>query len=595
MSAITNPPKAARKPVAVITGVATRVEAIAAAVSVPNWIVFLAAIGLGSWALWLYSEADLTLAYGDAIAHLNIARGVVDSMTPSFSQLGGVWLPLPHLLMLPTIWNDTLWHTGLSGSIVSVLAFGLATAYLYRVIHALTQNGLAALLGSALFATNANLLYMQATPMAETLTIFLVLGATFHLLRWAQGGSLIHFVVSATFVLAATLTRYETWVLVPAGIAVVAVTSFQRHRSVSHVEGFTLAWGILACYGIFLWLLYNQVIFGDMLHFSSGPGAATSYAGLAEADGLLPTKYDPVASASVFGWTVIDNLGLPLVVASVAGSLLLLVSRVALPIKLAALLPLSLFVFHVASLTAGQSVVWSPHSFPKDFYNTRYGLLMLPAAVIAASYLAVGPFRGGRGSIGLLVLSAALLPQLLALPSMAGGITDTQNQVKALAKQDVASAWVDSNFPIMKGGQPVTLVEALIFDQDRVDMAAKWIGDYARDGKILISAQANHSAVLMFRSGLPLSRFISEGNKPYFSEELQSPGRYTRWIVYQPAEAMDAVRPVVEPAGPAGFRLVFEGGGFQVFERSDETATTPNSPSGWFSGSSFIPNSPGGW
>jgi hypothetical protein len=582
MSAITDL-KLTRKPLAVIAGLATRVEAIAAAASVPTWMVFLAATALGSWALWLYSDADLTLAYGDAIAHLNIARGVVDSVTPSFSQLGGVWLPLPHLLMLPIIWNDTLWHTGLSGSIVSVLAFGFATAYIYRSIQALTQNGLAALLGSALFATNANLLYMQATPMAETLTIFLVLGATFHLLRWAQGGSLIHFALSATFVLAATMTRYETWVLVPAGIAVVAVTSFKRHRSVSHVEGFTLAWGFLACYGIFLWLLYSQVIFGDMLYFSSGPGAATAYAGLTDANGLLPTKHDPVVSASVFGWIVIDNLGLPLVVASVAGSLLLLVSRVALPIKLAALLPFSLFVFHVASLTAGQSVVWSPHSFPNDFYNTRYGLLMLPAAVIAASYLAARPLRGGGGSIGLLVLGAALLPQLLALPSMAGGITDTQNQVKALEKQEVAGAWVDSNFPFLKEGQPVTLVEALIFDQGRVDTAAKWIGDYARDGKILISAQANHTATLMFRSGLPLSRFISEGNKPYFSEELQSPGRHTRWIVYQPEEALDSVRQLVKPNGPAGFRLVFESGGFQVFERSDETATTSNGLSGWFS------------
>ena len=102
-----------------------------------------------------------------------------------------------------------------------------------------------------------------------------------------------------------------------------AVTSYQRRRSVGDVEGFTLAWGILACYGVFLWLVYNQVIFGDMMYFSSGPGAATSYAGLAEADGLLPTKYDPYASASIFGWAVIDNLGLPLVIAGIAGGVLI--------------------------------------------------------------------------------------------------------------------------------------------------------------------------------------------------------------------------------------------------------------------------------
>ena len=575
MSAI-NSSKFARNQLAAMAGVATRAEAMAAAVTVPTWLVFLVATGLGTWALWLYSEANLTLAYGDAIAHLNTSRRMVDSVTPSFSQLGSVWLPLPHLLMLPTIWNDTLWHTGLSGSIVSVLAFGLSTAYIYRSIYALTQNGVGALLGSALFATNANLLFMQATPMAESLTIFLVLGATFHLLRWVQGGSLIHFMLSATFVIAATMTRYEDWILVPAGLAVVAVTSFHRHRSVGHVEGFTLAWGTLACYGVFLWFLYNQVIFGDMLYFSSGGGGATTYASLAEADGFLPTKHDPLVSTSVFGWAVIDNLGLPLVVASATGSVLLMVSRVPLPIKLVALLPFSLFVFHVVSLTAGQSVLWSPHSFPNDFYNSRYGLLILPAAVITAGYLASRQLR----SVGLLVLAAVLLPQLVALPFMAEGISDTQDRVEALEKREVAGAWVDSNFPIVKAGQPITIVEASIFDDEKVDAAANWIGDYARDGRILISAQANRTSILMFQSGLPLSRFISEGNKPYFSEELQSPGRHTRWIVYQPGEALDALRPLVEPAGPEGFQIVFEGGGFQVFERSDEVPTIKNIQSG---------------
>ena len=44
-----------------------------------------------------------TLYYGDAEAHLNLARRVVDSRTPGLSQIGPVWLPLPHLLMLPLV------------------------------------------------------------------------------------------------------------------------------------------------------------------------------------------------------------------------------------------------------------------------------------------------------------------------------------------------------------------------------------------------------------------------------------------------------------------------------------------------------------
>ncbi|MGH9651613.1 MAG: hypothetical protein ACRD3I_14240, partial [Terriglobales bacterium] len=41
---------------------------------------------------------DELLLYGDAVAHLNIARRVFDSRTPGLLQLGTVWLPLPHLL-----------------------------------------------------------------------------------------------------------------------------------------------------------------------------------------------------------------------------------------------------------------------------------------------------------------------------------------------------------------------------------------------------------------------------------------------------------------------------------------------------------------
>jgi len=43
------------------------------------------------------------LNYGDAVAHLHIARRVIDSRRPGLSELGSVWLPLPHLLMIPFV------------------------------------------------------------------------------------------------------------------------------------------------------------------------------------------------------------------------------------------------------------------------------------------------------------------------------------------------------------------------------------------------------------------------------------------------------------------------------------------------------------
>ena len=46
------------------------------------------------------------MLYGDAVAHINIARRVFDSRTPGLLQLGTVWLPLPHLLMIPFLISD---------------------------------------------------------------------------------------------------------------------------------------------------------------------------------------------------------------------------------------------------------------------------------------------------------------------------------------------------------------------------------------------------------------------------------------------------------------------------------------------------------
>ena len=50
--------------------------------------------------LVFYSNG-LGLAYNDARSHLDIGRRVVEGLKPGLAQLGSVWLPLPHILMIP--------------------------------------------------------------------------------------------------------------------------------------------------------------------------------------------------------------------------------------------------------------------------------------------------------------------------------------------------------------------------------------------------------------------------------------------------------------------------------------------------------------
>src|SRR6202142_2542913 len=82
-----------------------------------------------------YFQHNGLLLYGDAVAHINIARRVFDSRTPGLLQLGTVWLPLPHLLMIPFLLSDKAWQSGIGGSVPSMVAYALGSAGIFRLVR----------------------------------------------------------------------------------------------------------------------------------------------------------------------------------------------------------------------------------------------------------------------------------------------------------------------------------------------------------------------------------------------------------------------------------------------------------------------------
>ena len=82
-------------------------------------------------ALGFVGSRGYTLYYGDAEAHLNHARRIVDSRTPGPDELGNVWLPLPHLRMIPFVKNDALWRSGWAGAIPWGACFVLSGVLLF--------------------------------------------------------------------------------------------------------------------------------------------------------------------------------------------------------------------------------------------------------------------------------------------------------------------------------------------------------------------------------------------------------------------------------------------------------------------------------
>ncbi len=199
----------------------------------------LSALGLliGAGAALLYFQRGLTLSHYDAKAHLVVARRVLDSLTPEYSQIGAVWLPLPHLLNLLPVQIDWLYRTGLSGVAISVLSFALACYAIARLVLRVTGSRAAATVSVGMFALDPDVLYLQSTPMTEPLLFGLVLFSICLVYDWveaagrnlaeARGAHRARAKAGWVLVLAC-LTRYEAWMVTAALLVLATVALWRR-------------------------------------------------------------------------------------------------------------------------------------------------------------------------------------------------------------------------------------------------------------------------------------------------------------------------------------------------------------------------------
>ncbi len=118
-----------------------------------------------------YLQNKLGLAYNDARSHLDIGRRVVEGLKPGLAQLGSVWLPLTHFLMIPTIWIDFMWHSGLSGAIQSMFSFVATGLLIYLFLKNLRVGLFGRFFGVFIFVANINIFYLQSTAMTELLLL----------------------------------------------------------------------------------------------------------------------------------------------------------------------------------------------------------------------------------------------------------------------------------------------------------------------------------------------------------------------------------------------------------------------------------------
>ncbi len=441
----------------------------------------LAAVSVA--AAWWVFQQGFTLYYGDATAHVNIARRVLDSRTPGWYQIGTVWLPLPHVLMLPFVQNDEWWRNGLAGVIPSAAAYIAGGLFFYAAMRRAFASRAPAIVALAVLALNSNLLYLQSTPMTEPLFLAELAALLYFTVRFEETRSVGSVVGASLTAVAGALTRYEGWFLIPFVTLYFALKA--KRRRLLYAALFVT----VASLGPLYWLFHNWFWWGDALEFYHGPWSAKAIYERALAGGMAryPGDQDWATAWLQFREAARLCAGWPLAVLGLAGSAVALVKRAWWPVLLLSLPA----VFYVWSLHSGGTPIFVPHLWPNTYYNTRYGLAALPLLAFGSGALVAVLPAWVRPLSAAAVVLAGLSPWLLGADPQPW-ICWRESQVNSEARR----AWTKE--------------------------AAGFLRENYRPGTGIIHAFGDVTGVLQ-QAGIPLRESLHTGNVPHFDAAVSRP------------------------------------------------------------------------
>jgi len=503
-------------------------------------LVVLASCAAASLAATAWSwHNHAMLNYGDAVAHLHIARRVIDSHFPGPSQLGSVWLPLPHLLMIPFVAVYAWWANGIAGLIPSALAWMAACYGLYKLARRWLGPAPAAI-ALAFFALNPNLLYMQTTAMTEPLFVCEMVWTALWLVEWrasidaADGArrSARLLLLIALVLVAAVFTRYDGWIMALLAWTAVGIVLFLRGRLGS--PAFWLASAIVVAAPI-LWFRYNASVFGDWLDFARGPYSALAIELRTSGPGSGPPHpgwHNPWVSLLFFVkaaemTAAASAWGNKLLAVSVLGVVWawLTARRRAFAWTLILWLPVPFYAYSVAF---GSVPIFLPVWWPHSFYNTRYGLELLPA------------FALGVGFAPGLLLAAVRKFKPKAGPVLVG-------LMMAIVAVNTAEMLRERPLVYVEGTKNLESRQAFVVE---IPPMMRALLACRPGGEVLMNTSV-YPQIVAF-SGIPLRQTINEGDQLLYTNALAAPAEHAAVVL---AFAGDQIDSAVK-AHPAGLREV---------------------------------------
>jgi hypothetical protein len=316
-----------------------------------------------------------------------------------------------------------------------------------------------------------------------------------------------HLLLLGFLILAATLTRYDGWVL---GAAVWGVVVWQLWRTPAVLRlvlpGFAV-FTLLCLMGPLAWFWYCHTFAGDWLDFMRGPYSAKE----------IDRKTSPPGAHKYWGWhnpawslmlyartAQVDaaawETGWLVAAAALWGSWKAWHAR----LNRAWLLLWLPLPFYVYSISYGSVPIFIPQLYPHSFYNSRYGMEMLPAlAVLTAFALALLVERFGKA----------------------------QPLVERLA-QPLALALVAINLIVMLHEVPLVLKEAMVNSRTRLAIEEPLTQQLSMfmPGAPILMENSDHVGALQ-QAGIPLKQTIGPSDYYRWRAAMADPAASAAYVV----------------------------------------------------------------
>ncbi len=539
------PPSGVSKPPTRLGSYASPDRAPAKGRSVPGTLVIAIAAGvIGLIATFVVWRSGGLLLYNDAQTHLVIARRVLDSQNTGFQQLGTVWLPMPHILLLPFVAIFPLWQSGLAGGVLGSVCLAVSAAALWRISSRLGFGRPARLVTVAVFVLNPSILYLSTTALTEPVLIAALLSAVAGLSGWITArpsespGELAIFAGVPTAI--AVLSRYEGWAFVAAGAAFVIIASWRRWGSVSYTATLTLSFMAAPIAAAGWWITYNWVRYGDPLDFARGEySAAAQQAELADL-GLLPTKGNLGLAITTYNWNVQNVAGIAVVVIAGLGLLALLWTRGLSTLSLLVMVTGFVYPFAILGLWLGQTAIRNDVSLPLGTFNIRFGAPAVPVIALLVGVMVDAVARRGR-RLGHLCAAACLA---VILASAAWAVAAPDERMGVVREGNINAAGSQS-----------------------ADEAAVWLGQNYQGGFILIDDVANPQLMSL---NVRLDQLWSSYNGTEFERVLANPYDRVNYVFTDSADPSDRVWRAVsqDPNFTSRFFPVHRSGSVTVWQNA---------------------------